>query len=153
MDLELKHYPSYVFSVPLCAGIYLNFFTHHFIWDLRWALVLGVFVVFWKTSVRFSAAERRSSMPLVVSFFLLGFFVWVAENISTYPGAWVYPEQVAAWNLVSVGKISSWFLLVIVSFILVADLKHVKEAGQRQSRKTGERHVERENLTSSTPPP
>ncbi|MDP8952599.1 MAG: DUF817 domain-containing protein [Actinomycetota bacterium] len=153
LDLELKNYPPYIFSVPLYAGIHLNFFTHHFVWDLRWALVLGVFVVFWKTSVRFSVAEqRRRSMPLVVSFFLIGFFVWVAENISTYLGAWVYPERTAAWNLVSFGKISSWFLLVIVSFILVADLKHVKEARQGQSRKTG-RHAGRENLTSSTPRP
>jgi uncharacterized membrane protein YoaT (DUF817 family) len=31
------------------------------------------------------------------------------------------------WRPVGFGKISSWFLLVIISFIIVAQLKHVKE--------------------------
>jgi hypothetical protein len=70
-------------------------------------------------------------MPLVLSFALIGFFVWVAENISTYLGAWVYAEQRAGWRVVSLWIISSWVLLVIVSFILVADLKHVRKAANQ----------------------
>jgi uncharacterized membrane protein YoaT (DUF817 family) len=66
-------------------------------------------------------------MPLVLSFLLIGFFIWVAENYSTYFGAWVYPHQRGGWRGVSLHILSSWFLLVIVSFILVADLKHVRE--------------------------
>jgi uncharacterized membrane protein YoaT (DUF817 family) len=58
---------------------------------------------------------------------LIGFFVWVAENLATLFGAWVYPNQQKAWALVSTSKISSWALLVIVTFIIVADLKHVRE--------------------------
>ncbi|MNN65023.1 hypothetical protein D3C81_1804990 [compost metagenome] len=68
-------------------------------------------------------------MPLVVSFLLVGFFIWVAENISTLLGAWRYPDQEHAWQIVHLGKISSWFLLVVISLIIVAQLKHVK--GQR----------------------
>lgn len=65
-------------------------------------------------------------MPLVLSFFLIGLFVWIAENIATFFGAWKYPNQHDQWQLVGLGKISSWILLVIVSFMIVAQLKHLK---------------------------
>ena len=126
-DLELKNYPPYALSIPLSAGIYLNFFTHHFVPDLRWVLAVGVFAVFFKTKVIFTATDRRRSMPLVLSFLLIGFFVWIAENFSTYLGAWAYPNQAGGWEVVSLQKISSWCLLVIVSFVIVADLKHARK--------------------------
>jgi uncharacterized membrane protein YoaT (DUF817 family) len=66
-------------------------------------------------------------MPLAFSFALIGFFIRVAENIATFFGAWEYPYQSGAWSLVHAGKASSWFLLVIVSFLIVATLKQVKE--------------------------
>ncbi len=65
-------------------------------------------------------------MPLSLSFVLIGFFIWIAENIATFFGAWEYPNQTEAWSLVHLGKVSSWLLLVIVSFLIVATLKQVK---------------------------
>jgi len=130
LDIELENYPPYVLSVPLSVGIYLNFFTHHFVPDMRWLLAAGVFAVFFKTKVFFTATDRRRSMPLVLSFVFIGFFVWIAENLSTYLGAWTYPGQATGWEVVSLQKISSWCLLVIVSFVIVADLKHAR-AGRR----------------------
>jgi uncharacterized membrane protein YoaT (DUF817 family) len=65
-------------------------------------------------------------MPLVLAFALIGFFIWVAENISTFLGAWRYPNQIGAWALVHIGKWSSWSLLTIMSFIIVVELKHIK---------------------------
>jgi uncharacterized membrane protein YoaT (DUF817 family) len=65
------------------------------------------------------------SMPLVLSFTLIGFFIWVAENIATFFGAWVYPHQARRWAIVGPNKISSWMLLVIISFIIVAALKEL----------------------------
>jgi uncharacterized membrane protein YoaT (DUF817 family) len=124
LRLELVAYPSPRLSVPLAAAIYLNFFTNAFLPDLRWPLILAVLVVFSRTWVRFTVRQQQRAMPLVLSFVLIGFFIWVAENISTFLGAWVYPGQRAAWQLVSLGILSSWSLLVIVSFILVAGLKH-----------------------------
>ncbi len=56
----------------------------------------------------------------------LDFFIWIAENIATFFGAWEYPNQTDEWSLVHLGKVSSWFLLVIVSFLIVATLKQVK---------------------------
>lgn len=126
--LELYCYPSYWLSVPLSAGIYLNFFTHHlsFVRDLRWLLMICVVIVFWRTKIRFTVDVKVREMPVVVSFFLIGFFIWVAENIATYLGAWTYPDQHKSWTIVSASKISSWFLLVIISFVIVADLKYVR---------------------------
>jgi uncharacterized membrane protein YoaT (DUF817 family) len=127
MKLDLTRYPSYWLSVPLAAAIYLNFFTKHWLPDVRWFLIPIVFLVFGRTRVYFTVLTKRRSMPVVLSFALIGFFVWVAENWSTYFGAWVYPQQQTGWQVVSFHIFSSWFLLVIISFIIVADLKHLRK--------------------------
>ncbi len=114
-------------SVLLAVMIYLNFFTNHFIPDLRWILIPLVFVVYWGTWTEFVVTDQKRRMPLAVSFLLIAFFVWIAENISTYLGAWKYPNQLGAWQAVSWHVITSWYLLVIISFILVANLKRLKE--------------------------
>ena len=64
-------------------------------------------------------------MPVVLAFLLIGFFIWIAENIATFWGAWAYPNQIHKWSVVHPAKISSWTLLVIISFIIVAALKQV----------------------------
>ena len=125
--LELTNYSNYLLSVLLCFLIYLNFFTHHFIYDFRVFLIIGVFALFWKVRVYFTIISIPRSMTLNVGFLLIAFFVWVAENISTYLGAWKYPDQIHTWESVSLGKITSWFLMVIISFIIVAYLKHFKK--------------------------
>lgn len=67
-------------------------------------------------------------MPLVLAFLLIGIFVWFAENIATFLGAWQYPDQQDGWRMVSPHKLTSWALLVIVSLMTVVQLKHVKGA-------------------------
>jgi hypothetical protein len=62
-------------------------------------------------------------MPLSLSFVLVGFFLWVAENGATLLGAWQYPDQEQVWQMVHVGKWGSWALLVSLSFVLVAAAK------------------------------
>jgi len=131
LRLELVRWPSHALVVPLAAAIYLNFFTHHYWVDIRWWLTGLVFIVFLPTWVRFEVNGARYRMPLALSFVLIGFFIWIAENIATFFGAWQYPDQAAAWRLVHPGKFSSWFLLVIVSFLIVAALKRVKEGRGR----------------------
>ncbi|KKT01007.1 MAG: hypothetical protein UW07_C0025G0008 [Candidatus Nomurabacteria bacterium GW2011_GWF2_43_8] len=125
--LELVNYRHYLLSVFLCLLIYINFFTNHFIYDIRLFLIVAVFILFWKVRVYFTVTNIRRFMPLNLAFLLIAFFIWVAENISTYLGAWQYPSQVHGWAIVSTGKITSWFLMVIISFILVAYLKHFKK--------------------------
>lgn len=136
MRLSLTHAPNYLLSILLSVLIYLNFFTHHFIPDVRYVLILAVFVLFFKTRVYFTVIQKRRYMPMNLAFLLIAFFIWIAENISTFYGAWEYPDQIHTWTVVGVGKITSWFLLVIVSFIIVAYLKHYRK-------------INRETLTGS----
>jgi uncharacterized membrane protein YoaT (DUF817 family) len=125
-DLKIAKWPRTSFAVALSIGIYANFFTHHFIGDYRWWLIVVLLLVFIRTWVYFSVSGTTYRMPMTLSFFLIGFFIWIAENISTFLGAWRYPDQEHVWRLVHFGKISSWFLLVVITIIIVAQLKHVK---------------------------
>jgi len=125
--LELINYKHYIISVLLCLLIYINFFTNHYIYDFRLFLIVAVFIFFWKTKVYFTVITKKLEMPMNLAFLLIAFFIWVAENISTYLGAWKYPNQIHEWTVVSTNKITSWFLMVIISFILVAYLKHFKK--------------------------
>jgi uncharacterized membrane protein YoaT (DUF817 family) len=132
-DLTLEGWPRARWVVPLGALIYLNFFSHHILPDLRWVLLGAVVLLFGRSWVAFTPWRRRLRLPLPLCFVLIGFFVYVAENIATLLGAWVYPNQVEGWHWVGVGKLSSWSLLVIVSFLIVAQLKRVK-AGRSVAR-------------------
>ncbi len=106
------------------------------IWiDVRGWLFALVLIVFARSRVTYRVGTSRYRMPIVASFALIGFFIWIAENIATFFGAWTYPNQSAAWTLVHPGKVGSWLLLVIVSFLIVATLKRIKVAqpGLRKS--------------------
>ena len=125
MRLRITEFPPFWMAVGLSAAIYANFFTNHYIVDLRWPLATAVLVLFRRTQVHFTVTHRERRMPVVLSFLLMGFFIWVAENIATYFGAWQYPHQKRQWAIVGPTKISSWMLLVIISFIIVAALKEL----------------------------
>lgn len=125
MQVKLTEFPPFPLAVGLSTAIYANFFTNHYMVDLRWPLAAAVLVLFRRTQVQFTVISTVRRMPLALSFLLIGFFIWVAENIATYFGAWQYPHQKRQWAIVGPTKISSWMLLVIISFIIVAALKEV----------------------------
>jgi uncharacterized membrane protein YoaT (DUF817 family) len=83
--------------------------------------------IFRRTYFRFRLQQYTYRIHALVSFVIIGFFIWLAENIATFFGAWRYAYQHAGWKMVSVHKITSWSLLVIVSIILVGQLKRIKE--------------------------
>jgi uncharacterized membrane protein YoaT (DUF817 family) len=126
-DLQIYGWPGAKWVAPFAALVYGNFFTHHWFVDLRWFLICAVFVLFRRTMVQYTVDHRAYFMPLALGFGLIGFFVWGAENIATYFGAWQYPNQKNGWQLVHSSKITSWFLLVIITVVIVAQLKRVKE--------------------------
>lgn len=134
-DLQIYGWPKPFYTISISFLIYANFFTHHFTYDIRWGLKALLFFVFFRTVVAFRIHDTVYKMPLILSFLLIGFFIWIAENITTFLGAWQYPNQHAAWSLVHIGKISSWLLLVIISIIIVAQLKNVKSSDQSLTRK------------------
>jgi uncharacterized membrane protein YoaT (DUF817 family) len=119
-DLRFGSYPRRWITALLAAGIYANFFTHHYIWDLRWVLLAAVVIVFGRCVMHFRVFRRRFRMPLVIAFLLVALFIWIAENIATWSGAWLYPSQVNGWHMVPLEKLVAWFLLWIISVVLVA---------------------------------
>ncbi len=125
-DLRIRHHPPYWMAGLIGILIYLNFFTHHYIGDYRWYLAACALGLYARSSVVFRPLDRDRSMPLLLSFVLIGFFIWLAENMGTFFGIWRYPNQLGAWSTVHVGKWSSWSLLVIMTFTIVAHLKHIK---------------------------
>ncbi|MFZ6769616.1 DUF817 domain-containing protein [Undibacterium sp. Di26W] len=125
-DLRIRHHPPYWMAALIGVLIYLNFFTHHYIGDYRWYLAACALGLYARSSVVFRPLDRDRSMPLLLSFVLIGFFIWLAENMGTFFGIWRYPNQLGAWSTVHLGKWSSWSLLVIMTFTIVAHLKHIK---------------------------
>ena len=124
-DLRVSNYRPLLTTV--CAVlIYANFFTHHWIPDLRIPITIGLLVVLRRTWVFFTVGVRRYRMPLALSFALIGFFLWIAENLGTFLDAWNYPDQVSVWRIVHPAKFGAWSLLVSMSFVLVASVKSLE---------------------------
>jgi uncharacterized membrane protein YoaT (DUF817 family) len=125
-DLRIRHHPPYWMATLIALAIYLNFFTHHFIGDYRWYIAACAVGLYARCTVVFRPYDTDRRMPLLLAFVLIGFFIWLAENISTFFGIWHYPNQLGAWSAVHIGKWSSWSLLVIMTITIVAHLKHIK---------------------------
>jgi uncharacterized membrane protein YoaT (DUF817 family) len=111
LDLRIRHHPPYWMAVLIALLIYANFFTHHYIGDYRWYLAACALGLYARTTVVFRPLDRERSMPLLLGFVLVGFFIWLAENISTFWGVWRYPNQMGAWSAVHVSKWSSCAIL------------------------------------------
>lgn len=107
----------------IAALIYINFFSHHFMGDFRWLLTAILLMLLWNTRIRFTVYKVRYHLPLLIGFLLLGGLIWVAENIATFYSAWQYPNQKGTWQLVHLGKINSWGLLVVMTFVIVSRFK------------------------------
>ncbi|MBR0555897.1 DUF817 domain-containing protein [Ciceribacter sp. L1K23] len=127
LHVRIRHHPPYWMAAMVALAIYVNFFTHHFIGDYRWyiaALAIGLYA---RATVIYRPFDRDRKMPMILSFILIGFFIWLAENISTFFAVWHYPNQIGAWSTVHLGKWSSWTLVVMMTFTIVASLKHIRE--------------------------
>lgn len=118
-DLRFTHYPPLWATGVLAGAIYLNFFTHHWIWDFRWVLAAGVLLLFARSTMYFRVQRFTGRMPVALAFVLVALFIWIAENVGTAAGAWAYPNQHDGWHLVSISKLVSWFLLIQISVFLV----------------------------------
>ena len=119
-DFRYSHYPPRWTTYVLAIAIYVNFFTHHWLPDIRYLLFAGAALLFWKTRVHFRNWREHRWMPLLVGFGLVALFIWFAENIATFANAWTYPGQEREWEMVSLAKLGSWYLLMMISFVLVS---------------------------------
>ncbi len=121
LDLSFHHMPSPVIAFGLGLAIYFNFFWHHIWLDLRWVLIGLIFLAFGRSVVTYRLDDRIFRMPVVLSFFLIRLLHLARRELSsTFYNGWAYPNQLGGWAIVDLGKLSSWFLLVIISILLVA---------------------------------
>lgn len=129
-DIRFSHYPPVWATVVLAVAIYINFFSHHFIWDFRWVLFAVLGVLYFPSSMHYRVFRFRHRMPMLVAFLLVALFIWIGENIGTWSRAWIYPDQADGWSMVSLSKLGSWYLLMLISVVLVT-LVHPPRAYQQ----------------------
>jgi uncharacterized membrane protein YoaT (DUF817 family) len=118
--IRVRRYPPLWTTWLLAAAIYVNFFAHHWLPDIRWGLFAATALLFGPGWFWFTADRTRRSMPLLLGYGLVALFIWVAENLATFARAWVYPGQSDGWQMVSLHKLGAWFLLMIISVVLVS---------------------------------
>ncbi len=126
-DFRYSAYPNRMLTLLLGLAIYVNFFAHHLMPDIRLALFASLALLFWRTRVWFRVWRADRWIPLLVGWFLVALFIWFAENIATFSRAWVYPSQQAGWHMVPATKLGAWYLLMYISFVLVATVHHPQE--------------------------
>lgn len=128
-DFRFSNYPPAWTTWLLAVLIYVNFFTHHYMVDLRYGLFAFAALIWGRTVIHFTIDEVPRRMPLLLGFFLVSLFIWIAENVSSFSTVWLYPHQLKAWAPVGLGKLGSWFLLMIISFVLVAMVNTPRSLG------------------------
>lgn len=118
-DMKFENYPQFWQTILIASLIYINFFTHHYIWDFRILLFAATFLIYGKTIIHFRPMQRIFKMPLIIAALLSSFFLWLAENIGTFTKTWIYPSTANEWHLVSLQKMGAWYLLLFISFTSV----------------------------------
>ncbi|MGG1947689.1 DUF817 domain-containing protein [Trinickia sp. NRRL B-1857] len=126
-DLRFSHHPPFAATAALSAGIYANFFLHHYAPDGRYVLIGAAAILFRRSWVFFVIGKTVHRMPLLLAFVLISGFIWLAENAGTYSHAWLYPSQINGWAMVSVAKWGSWFMLTIMSYVMVTLVNRPRE--------------------------
>ncbi len=132
-EFRFDRFPPLWLQGLLAAAVYVNFFAHHWTVDIRLGLFAATALIYLRTVVWFRPDEVHRPMPLLVGFFLVALFIWFAENLATFARAWSYPGQEDGWEMVSFSKLGSWYLLMIISFVLVATVHRGRPATQESA--------------------
>ena len=119
MRLELAGMPSRWVLVVGLVAVYANFLMARLFGDVRWWIVLLLVAALWRARAVFDYGAGRVRMPVILALALIGGFVFLAENLCTALGAWVYPHQASGWRPVKAGKIVSWILMSTVAFLAI----------------------------------
>ena len=117
-DMRFAPYPPFSLTVLFAAAIYVNFFAHHVLPDIRIALFLASAMLYARTKVWFRIHDRHWWMPMPLASLLSAFALWVAENVGTATGTWLYSGQ-SLGQPVNFAKLGSWYLLLYVAFVTV----------------------------------
>lgn len=119
-DFRFARHPALAALVGLSVAIYANFFADHWGFDLRVPLIAAACLLFARTMLSFRIWHARRRMPLLLGFALVALFIWLGENIGTASRTWIYPSQAHGWSMVPLAKLASWFLLMLISYTMVA---------------------------------
>ena len=117
-QMRFAPFPPRGLALGLALLIYANFFTQHLWVDIRLGLFVGSALLFGRTRIWFTPMPgRRWWMPMLLSLFLSALGVWLAENLGSLTGTWLYhgqqiPEPV---NLATLG---SWYLFLCVALMV-----------------------------------
>ncbi len=118
-DVRFIKYPPAWTTWALAILAYVNFFTHHYLPDIRLGLFAFSLLIFGRTIFLFTPDKKPRPMPMVLGALLVALFIWFAENLGTFAAAWIYPDQSDGWRPVSIHKMGAWYLLMLLSFVLV----------------------------------
>lgn len=116
--IQFAPYPAFWMTYILAAAIYINFYTHHYTYDIRWVLFAATLVLFWRTRVWFFITNTPRTVRLPVAVLLSSGLLWIAENVGTFTQTWTYATQ-GDIGLVDISKFGSWYLLLYVAFVTV----------------------------------
>ena len=94
-DFQFTRHPPLWSLAALSTGIYVNFFAHHYVTDMRLGLFALAAALFGPATIHYKIWRVHRSMPLIVGLGLVALFIWFAENIGTFARAWHYPNQKA----------------------------------------------------------
>lgn len=131
-EFRFDRFPNLWLQFLLATAVYVNFFAHHYTVDIRYFLFAATLLLYGRCVVWFRPDRAHRPMPLVVGFLLVALFIWFAENIGTFARAWSYPGQEVSWHMVSLAKLGSWYLLMIISFVLVAAVQYRRDEKQSE---------------------
>jgi uncharacterized membrane protein YoaT (DUF817 family) len=130
-EFRFERFPKMWLQYLLATAIYINFFAHHYTVDIRFFLFAATLAIYGPCLVWFRPDRAHRPMPLAIGFLLVALFIWFAENIGTFARAWSYPGQEVSWHMVSLAKLGSWYLLMIISFVLVAAVQYRRHDPQK----------------------
>ncbi|PXA74386.1 DUF817 domain-containing protein [Caulobacter sp. D4A] len=119
-DFTFVKYPPFWSAHILAVLVYVNFFTHHYVTDIRLGLFVLSAVLFGRTWIVYTPDRQARRMPLLLGLMLVALFIWFAENLGAVAGAWIYPSQAGGWHMVAIEKLGAWYLLMLISFVLVS---------------------------------
>ena len=130
-EIRFERYPPLWGPWVLAVLAYANFFTHHYLPDIRVGLYGLSAVLFGRAWFQFTPDRKMRRMPMLLGFLLVAVFIWIAENVGTFTSAWLYPSQKDGWSLVPLGKLGAWYLLMMLSFVLVTLVHRPERAAAR----------------------
>ncbi len=118
-EIKFQNYPPLWTTWALALLAYANFFTHHYTFDIRLGLFAFSALIFGRAWFVFTPDQTPRRMPMLLGLLLVSLFIWFAENLGTFASAWVYPSQRDGWHIVPIDKMGAWYLLMLLSFVLV----------------------------------